>query len=121
MLYRISFDGPDQYVEAESFAMAIVAWKAHCRTDDPGFDEEPTSVHLISQEPVVRTNRGTGESPEPPTVHLSEMVDRFLAWPLPSNVCADLCATKPNTEHRTGTNLLDAEQAKQMLLHVLKA
>ena len=49
-----------------------------------------------------------------------EMVDRFLAWPLPESVCADLCATNPGYSNRTGTNLLSAIEAKQMLEYVLK-
>lgn len=43
------------------------------------------------------------------------MVDRFLSWPLPQSVAADLCATDPNYLHsRTGTNLLTADQAREM-------
>ncbi|MBX9848730.1 MAG: hypothetical protein K2X64_05510 [Rhodocyclaceae bacterium] len=51
---------------------------------------------------------------------MSEMVERFLAWPLPGNVCADPCATQTNAPHRSGTNLLDATQARAMLEHVLQ-
>lgn len=51
---------------------------------------------------------------------LQEMVDRFLAWPLPRGVCADLCVTEPNYPHpRSGTNLLDANAAREMLRHVV--
>lgn len=49
---------------------------------------------------------------------LDKMVDRFLAWPLPFSVCADLVATK-QSEGRIGTNLLTAIEARQMLEHVL--
>lgn len=49
------------------------------------------------------------------------MVIRFLSWPLPEKVCADPCASMPGYPHRAGTNLLNAEQAKAMLLHVLAA
>lgn len=50
-----------------------------------------------------------------------EMVDRFLSWPLPYDVVADACATIPMYPHRSGTNLLNAAQAEQMLKHVLAA
>jgi len=51
---------------------------------------------------------------------LKALVDRFLAWPLPKSVCSDLCATMPDYPHqRTGTNLLTAEEARQMLEAIL--
>jgi hypothetical protein len=51
-----------------------------------------------------------------------ELVARFLSWPLPDSVCADLCATQqqsPSSPPRVGTNLLTADEARQMLRHVL--
>lgn len=48
-----------------------------------------------------------------------ELVDRFLSWPLPESVCADLVATMPGRRYRTGTNLLSAIEARQMLIYVL--
>jgi hypothetical protein len=60
----------------------------------------------------------TGSYPKLLAVDLPRMVDRFLSWPLPFSVCADLCATRQ--EHgRTGTTLLTAMEAQQMLKHVL--
>jgi len=50
---------------------------------------------------------------------LDKMVDRFLAWPLPDSVCADLVATRQGYPHRIGTNLLNAIEAYAMLEHVL--
>lgn len=44
------------------------------------------------------------------------MVNRFLTWPVPANVYPD---GQPGQPGRTGTNLLNAEQAKAMLQHVL--
>lgn len=44
-----------------------------------------------------------------------EMVDRFLTWPLPADVCPDGAPGQPG---RTGTNLLTASQAEAMLEHV---
>lgn len=50
----------------------------------------------------------------------AEMVNRFLAWPLPTDVCADPCASMSGyPHHRSGTNLLTALQARAMLEHVL--
>lgn len=47
------------------------------------------------------------------------LVDKFLAWPLPDSVCSDLCATKRGYPHRSGTSLLTADEAKQMLEYLL--
>lgn len=52
---------------------------------------------------------------------MDELVARFLGWPLPKSVCADLCATDRNYQFpRSGTNLLDVNEARQMLEYVLK-
>jgi len=50
---------------------------------------------------------------------LKAMVDAFLAWPLPDDVCSDAVACKPGAQHRTGTNLLTATQARAMFEHCL--
>lgn len=50
---------------------------------------------------------------------LDKMVDRFLAWPLPASVCSDACVVQRGYPHRIGTNLLTADEARQMLEHVL--
>ncbi|WP_236225692.1 hypothetical protein [Pseudomonas pseudonitroreducens] len=52
-------------------------------------------------------------------VDIDELVRRFLSWKLPDEVCADPCASMPFTPNRFGTNLLNWEQAKEMLEHVL--
>lgn len=49
---------------------------------------------------------------------MAEMVDRFLTWPVPADVYPDGIAGEPG---RTGTNLLTADQARQMLEYVLAA
>lgn len=52
---------------------------------------------------------------------VKKLVDRFLAWPLPKSVCSDTCATDKDYPHpRIGTNLLTADEARQMLEHVLE-
>jgi hypothetical protein len=53
---------------------------------------------------------------------IGALVQRFLTWQLPASVCADLCATDPRYAFpRSGTNLLSAAEAEQMLRHVLGA
>lgn len=52
-------------------------------------------------------------------IDINKVVDKFLVWPLPDSVCADLCATKQGYPHRFGTSLLSASEAKQMFEHVL--
>jgi len=48
-------------------------------------------------------------------------VDRFLAWPLPESVRSDLCVTMMNYPHpRYGTNLLTANEARQMIEYLLE-
>jgi hypothetical protein len=50
-----------------------------------------------------------------------ELVDRFLAWPLPQSVCSDLCATNPSYQYpRSGTNLLNADEAIKMIEYLLE-
>jgi hypothetical protein len=48
-----------------------------------------------------------------------EMVNRFLAWPLPESVCSDLIVTRSGVRNRLGTMLLTATEAEAMLRHVL--
>lgn len=51
---------------------------------------------------------------------IAKMVDRFLAWSLPASVCSDACVVQRGYPHRIGTNLLTADEARQMLEHVLQ-
>ncbi len=50
---------------------------------------------------------------------IDELVDRFLAWKLPESVRADDCACIQGYPHRTGTTLLTAIEARQMIEHLL--
>jgi len=52
---------------------------------------------------------------------IGEMVNRFLSWPLPGDVCVDAVACQKGAQHRTGTNLLTHAQARQMIEHVCAA
>jgi hypothetical protein len=47
---------------------------------------------------------------------IDDLVTRFLTWPVPADVYPDGTPGQPG---RTGTNLLTAQQAKDMLAHVL--
>ena len=46
-LYRIDYHGEPDYVEAESYGLAIAKWRDYV-FDDLGADAEPTSVVLIA-------------------------------------------------------------------------
>src|ERR1035437_8915784 len=53
--------------------------------------------------------------------YMDKLVNRFLSWTLPKSVCSDTCVSDPNYQHaRYGTNLLTADEAKEMLEHVLE-
>jgi hypothetical protein len=52
-------------------------------------------------------------------IAMSRMVDRFLSWPLPESVCSDPCVMQGGMRGRVGTNLLTADEARQMLEYVL--
>lgn len=49
---------------------------------------------------------------------IDELVSRFLTWPVPASVHPDGTPGQPG---RTGTNLMTAAEAKEMLLYVLAA
>ena len=76
---------------------------------------------------IKRIDAALAEPQEQNVVVTAEMVDRFLSWPLPESVCADLCTTESSFyqkrghthDGRCGTNLLSAGEARQMLEHVL--
>ena len=53
---------------------------------------------------------------------IDQLADRFLACPLPETVKVDPCAMPEKVPYffeRTGTNLLSATEARQVLEHVL--
>lgn len=52
---------------------------------------------------------------------LDRAVNRFLTWKLPDSVCPDPCTMNKRAEGQmppTGTNLLTAIEAREMLRHV---
>lgn len=61
-LFHVQFDGQSYWVEAPNFPVAIELWKRHVAvawgTDYDG-DEEPESVALVHDEPVIREGSET--------------------------------------------------------------
>lgn len=56
-LFCVMFDSDNDHVEAESFAEAVAKWKAAMKAehgDDWDGNEEPESVSLVSEKPVIR-------------------------------------------------------------------
>lgn len=49
---------------------------------------------------------------------LDRAVNRFLTWTLPNTVSADQCVCLTGHQGRSGTNLLTAIEAREMLRHV---
>ena len=47
-----------------------------------------------------------------------EMVNRFLSWKLPKSVLPDACVMDREYPHRCGTNLLSANEAREMIQHL---
>ena len=82
-----------------------------------GDDVQEFATHLCKDDSTA-PKRGHQEAFNPMPQVTSVLVDRFLQWPLPNSVCADLCATKQGPG-RIGTNLLTATEAKQMLEFVI--
>jgi len=57
-LYHVQFDGASFFIEAENYADAVAIWKAHVKVlweNDYDGTEEPESVHLIHDEPVIKS------------------------------------------------------------------
>jgi hypothetical protein len=57
-LYQVLYDGQHYYVEAESFTAAIGLWKIHVSMlwgEDYDGSEQPESVALIHDDPVIRS------------------------------------------------------------------
>lgn len=59
--------------------------------------------------------------PRPPLqdVEIDQLVEKFLCWQLPASVRSDLCVTMDYPHTRTGTNLLTADEARQMFKALL--
>lgn len=56
MLYLIQYDSVNYYAEAADLAKAVEAWKAHVKIawgDDYDGTEEPESIALVHEEPVI--------------------------------------------------------------------
>lgn len=54
------------------------------------------------------------------TLNINSLVSRFLMWKLPSSVCSDPCVSDRDYKFpRNGTNLLSANEARQMIEYLL--
>jgi hypothetical protein len=56
-LYHVQYDSQSFWVEAETFGQAVDLWKAHVKVlwDQDYMDtDQPESVHLVHDEPVIR-------------------------------------------------------------------
>jgi hypothetical protein len=86
---------------------------------------EMTRGELIAENARLRTQlaaaRSIEEALRPVTgEQINRLVDRFLAWPLPKSVRSDPCVTMTHYAHsRSGTNLLTADEARQMFRYLL--
>lgn len=89
------------------------------RAEDGGYEFPFTQEAWVGWQARARSALAAAPQPTEAAPAIDTLVARFLAWPLPDDVCSDDCATQAGYPHRTGTVLLTAEQAKQMLLHVL--
>ena len=50
---------------------------------------------------------------------IADMINAFMAWPLPESVCADPCATRPG-KGRVGTSLLTVSEAMALMQEVVR-
>ncbi len=82
-------------------------------------DERPSLKMVQDMLNVLQALPPASNQPKETTMDIDKLVERFLAWPLPDSVCSDLCATKQDYPHRSGTNLLTAVEAKAMLTYLL--
>jgi hypothetical protein len=48
------------------------------------------------------------------------LVDRFLAWQVPDTVASDTCMSSYLCKGRSGTNIMTADEARQMLYYLLE-
>lgn len=56
-LYHVQFDSQSYWIEAENFGTAVALWGRHVAKDwGPEYEgtEEPDSVHLVHDGPVIR-------------------------------------------------------------------
>lgn len=77
------------------------------------------------EEGLAASDGSEDQKTEPPKADritvTEEMVTRFLNWPLPKSVRPDPCVMDTECPGRIGTSLLTANEARQMLEHVLNA
>lgn len=65
-LYHITYDSVSYWVEAPDFRGAIAAWREHVKVEwgkDYSPFDEPESVHLVHEEPVLRLVKASAIPP----------------------------------------------------------
>ncbi len=83
-------------------------------------NDKPAKAQLKENGSELKQNDPSDKLEQAAEVRMDELVNRFLTWALPKSVCADRCATVYDYPHdRSGTNLLNADEAREMLEHVL--
>jgi hypothetical protein len=55
-LYHVQYDDESYFIESESFGNCVKVWQAFMRNadDNAAFNDEPESVHMIHDGPVLR-------------------------------------------------------------------
>jgi hypothetical protein len=88
------------------------------RTRDPrDIGSDPFGYLVVPSDPI-----GGVEQQQQPHVEnlVKSLVNRFLAWPLPKTVASDGCVTNADYQFpRSGTNLLSATEATEMIEYLL--
>lgn len=80
---------------------------------------EAQSIHRISGRVVESALEAAFA--EGKQMQVAKLVDRFLGWPLPRSVCSDLCVADRDYKFpRRGTNLLGADEARQMIEYLFQ-
>lgn len=101
------------------------AAQAHCQCSacKPGtIHASDCAVHNAPALPVGECDCGIAAPAQSAEPDIKVLVNRFLAWPLPQTVCSDGCVINSSYAFpRSGTNLLNADEAEAMLRHVLAA
>ena len=100
--------------EARLVAMAVYLQQLSAKTKEPA---KVAGIFRLVANEIERDAGITVAVPPPLTAEeIKAVVDRFLAWPLPASVSVDSCAlVRDYPTPRSGTNLLTATEARQML------
>jgi hypothetical protein len=80
----------------------------------------PQALDALDAADIQLTNTIARET-QPTRAIVEALTNRFLRWPLPQSVNSDTCVTYNTYEYpRHGTNLLSADEARQMIEYLLE-